>query len=111
MEEEPTEIGVWPILSRVMGNNQIAALGILDCGHAGLHRTRGVHDARLQQRVRLVVTWGDHVRESCWLSAILCQERKRHVQKKIINWPRYLHSPEEVHLSTEAHDLGVRTVP
>ena len=63
------------------GDNSITALGILDGRHTRLHRARGVHDARLRQRVRLVVTWGDHVRVPYWLSTILCRKCERHIQK------------------------------
>ncbi|KAF8468520.1 kinase-like domain-containing protein [Russula ochroleuca] len=34
-----------------------------------------------------------------------CAENASDTYKKIIDWPHYLHFPEEVHLSTEAHDL------
>jgi len=34
-----------------------------------------------------------------------CAENASDTYKKIIDWPRYLHFPEEVHLSTEAHSL------
>jgi protein-serine/threonine kinase len=39
-----------------------------------------------------------------------CAENASDTYKKIIDWPRYLHFPEEVHLSTEAHDLLRRYV-
>lgn len=39
-----------------------------------------------------------------------CAENASDTYKKIIDWPRYLHFPEEVHLSTEAHDLMRRYV-
>jgi len=51
-----------------------AETGILDGRHTRLHRARGVHDAGLRQGVRLVVTWGDHVRVPYWLSTILCRK-------------------------------------
>jgi protein-serine/threonine kinase len=39
-----------------------------------------------------------------------CAENASDTYKKIIDWPHYLHFPEEVHLSTEAHDLMRRCV-
>jgi serine/threonine protein kinase len=39
-----------------------------------------------------------------------CAENPSDTYKKIIDWPRFLHFPEEVHLSTEAHDLMRRYV-
>lgn len=39
-----------------------------------------------------------------------CAENASDTYKKIIDWPRYLHFPEEVHLSMEALDLMRRWV-
>jgi len=39
-----------------------------------------------------------------------CAENASDTYKKIIDWPRYLHFPEEVHLSTEALSLMRRYV-
>jgi len=39
-----------------------------------------------------------------------CAENASDTYKKIIDWPRHLHFPEDVHLSTEALDLMRRCV-
>jgi serine/threonine protein kinase len=39
-----------------------------------------------------------------------CAENASDTYKKIIDWPHYLHFPEEVHLSMEALDLMRRWV-
>ena len=45
--------------------------GILHRWYARLHRTRDIPAKGIRKRVRLVVTWRDHVRVPGWISTLL----------------------------------------
>lgn len=104
MEEEPAETGVWLVFTRSGGDNPTATQA---------YSTVGTPDY-IAPEVFMMHGYG---KECDWwsLGAIMfecligyppfCAENASDTYKKIIDWPRYLHFPEEVHLSTEGLDL------